>query len=145
VARFTHRQRLRRVIYFFPLQLLALHLKKNHLLLLCWLVLFGYITNVMGVKYGIPYVFLYPEYFGASDFWSFAITGFALGGFITPSTCTATRCTVTASRSSPTIARPFLKFSVNNAIIPMLFILTYAIASARLQVNVELVPAGWWR
>jgi len=72
-----------RVLFFFPFQLVLLHLKKNHLTLLCWLVFFGYITQNVGVKYGIPYVFLFPEYFGTANPWSFLLLGFSLGGFIT--------------------------------------------------------------
>ena len=52
--------------------------EKNHLLLLFWLVLWAYITQSMGNKYGIPYLFLYPEYFGTVGPWGFLLTGFAL-------------------------------------------------------------------
>lgn len=140
MASLTFRQRLRRVIYFFPFQLLALHLKKNHLLLICWLILFAYITSNLGVKYGIPNLFLYPEYFGRVGFWSFAITGFALGGFITAFNLYSYTMHGYRFPFLATIARPYFKFTVNNAIIPGLFILTYAIASAHTQVHVELVP-----
>ena len=48
-----------------------------------WLLLFGFVTQSIGSKYGVPYLFLYPEYFGKVSFWSYAILGFGLGGFIT--------------------------------------------------------------
>jgi hypothetical protein len=41
-----------------------------------------------------------------------------------------------------TIARPFLKFNINNAVIPGLFILTFLICSARFQYTKELVALG---
>ena len=53
-ARLTFRQWWRRVVYFFPIQLLLLHLKKNHLLLFAWVLLFAYFTESLGVKYGVP-------------------------------------------------------------------------------------------
>lgn len=139
-ARHTYRQISRRVIYFFPFQLLVLHLKKNHLLLLTWLLLFGYITESLGVKYGVPYLFLYPEYFGKVGFLSYAITGFAVGGFITAFNLYSYAMHGYRFPFIATIARPFLKFNINNAVIPVLFTATFLVCSARFQYTKELVP-----
>ncbi|HQV74519.1 MAG: patatin-like phospholipase family protein [Flavobacteriales bacterium] len=141
-ARSTYRQLTRRVMYFFPIQLLLLHLKKNHLLLFTWLLLFGYITESMGVKYGIPYLFLYPEYYGTVGFASYAITGFALGGFITAFNLYSYAMHGYRFPFIATIARPFLKFNINNAVIPGAFVLAFLICSARFQYLKELVPTG---
>lgn len=141
-ARITYRQWVRRILYFFPLQLLLLHFKKNHLLLLVWLLMFGYVTEALGVKYGIPNLFLYPEYFGSVGFISYAITGFALGGFITAFNLYTYTMHGYRFPFIATIARPFLKFNVNNGVIPGLFVLTYLLCSARFQYTNELVPAG---
>lgn len=141
-ARLTLRTWWRRVLYFFPFQLLLLHLKKNHLLLLAWLLLFGYVTESLGVKYGVPYLFLFPEYFGVVGFWSHLITGFALGGFITAFNLYSYAMHGYRFPFIATIARPFLKFNVNNAIIPVAFILTYLWCAARFQHTQELIPAG---
>ena len=132
----------RRLLYFFPFQLLVLHVKKDHALLLLWLILFGYITQLIGVKYGIPYLFLYPEYFGRVSFWSYGILGFALGGFITAYNLYT--YTVHAYRFPfvATLSRPFLKFNFNNALIPVAFVLTYLVCSARVQVEKELLTNG---
>lgn len=131
-----------RVLYFFPLQLMLLHLKKNHLTLLCWLILFGYITQSIGLKYGIPYVFLYPEYFGAANVWSFLLLGFSLGGFITAFNLFTYTAHAYRFPFVATLARPFLKFNINNGVIPAAFVFTYLWCSATLQVNKELVPVG---
>jgi Patatin-like phospholipase len=140
-ARLTFRQWWRRVLYFFPFQLLLLHLKKNHLLLFIWLLLFGYVTESVGVKYGVPYLFLYPEYFGGVGILSHAITGFALGGFITAFHLYSYGMHGFRFPFIVTIARPFLKFTVNNSVIPALFVLTYCVHAARFQYTQELVPA----
>ncbi len=140
-ARSTYRKFSRRIFYFFPVQLLVLHLKKNHLLLFTWLLLFGYITESVGVKYGIPYLFLYPEYFGQVGFISYAITGFALGGFITAFNLYSYAMHGYRFPFIATIARPFLKFNINNAVIPGLFIATFLLCSARFQYTKELIPA----
>ena len=139
VHKATIRQRSRRLLYFFPFQLFVLHLKKNHLLLLVWLVLFGFITQGMGMKYGVPYLFLTPEYFGASTFWSFGILGFAVGGFFTAYNLYSYTTHAYRFPFIATISRPFLKFSINNALLPLLFVLTYLICSAHLQYSKELV------
>ncbi|MCB9169063.1 MAG: patatin-like phospholipase family protein [Flavobacteriales bacterium] len=136
------RQWWRRVIYFFPLQLLVLHVKKNHLLLFFWAVLWAYITSDLGVKYGIPYVFLYPEYFGHVNFLSYLLTGFALGGFITAFNLYSYTMHAYRFPFIATLSRPFLKFNINNAIIPVAFVLSYLYYSARLQLLKELVPPG---
>ncbi|MBL7952881.1 MAG: hypothetical protein JNM62_14320 [Flavobacteriales bacterium] len=145
-ARNTYRQLSRRILYFFPFQLLVLHLKKNHLLLFMWLILFAYITESMGVKYGVPYLFLYPEYFGNVGFLSYAITGFALGGFITAFNLYSYAMHGYRFPFIATIARPFLKFNINNAVIPGFFIATFLICSARFQYlkELETVPAIIW-
>jgi len=142
ITKHTFRDRSRRVLYFFPFQLLLLHLKKNHLLLLCWLLLFGYVTGNLGVKYGIPNLFLHPEYFGRTGFWSFAITGFALGGFITAFNLYSYTMHGYRFPFIATLARPFLKFNVNNGIIPLLFVVTYVWCSARFQYWNELVSSA---
>lgn len=131
-----------RVLFFFPFQLLVLHLKKNHLTLLCWLLFFGYITQGIGVKYGIPYVFLYPEYFGTANVWSFLLLGFSFGGFITAFNLFTYTAHAFRFPFVATLARPFLKFNINNALIPVAFVLTYLWCSAKLQINKELVSAG---
>lgn len=142
VTRAAYKQSVRRVLYFFPFQLFILHLKKDHFVLLCWLVFFGYITESIGVKYGIPYLFLYPEYFGEVTFWSFLLLGFALGGFITAYNLFSYTSHAYRFPFLTTLARPFLKFNINNAIIPVAFVLTYLYCSARIQITKELVPVA---
>ncbi|MBX2981589.1 MAG: hypothetical protein WBB32_08355 [Flavobacteriales bacterium] len=142
ISKARFRQIAARVIFFFPFQLVVLHLKKNHLTLLCWLLLFGYITQSIGVKYGIPYVFLYPEYFGIANVWSFLLLGFSFGGFITAFNLFTYTSHAYRFPFVATLARPFLKFNINNGIIPAVFVLTYLWCSARLQIYKELVPVG---
>ncbi len=140
VGKATYRRWTRRVLYFFPFQLLILHFKKSHLLLLCWLIFFGYATESLGVKYGIPYLFLYPEYFGSVGIWSFLLLGFSFGGFVTAVNLYMYTAHAYRFPFLCTIARPFLKFSINNAIIPGIYTLVFLVASARLQLNKELLP-----
>jgi len=74
--------RLRRIWYFFPLQIMLLHFKRNQVILAFWAIIFLFTTQTIGYKYGIPFLILTPEYFGNIDVFSFLILGTAAGGFI---------------------------------------------------------------
>lgn len=117
--------RLRRFIFFFPFQLLIILIRNNHLLLFFWVALFGFVTGNMAVKYGLPYLFLDPEYRNDVDFWSYFILGCTLGGFIMAFNIASY---LRNSHHFPFIAtlnRPFLKYSLNNFIVPLLFLIVY--------------------
>ena len=120
----TGKTRLNRFLYFFPFQLLVLHLKRNHFLLLFWLILFAFTTQIFANKFGIPNLFLAPEYMGAVGFRSYFILGFSLGGFIMAFNIYTY---ILHSRRFPflgTLSRPFFKFCINNFIIPLALIVT---------------------
>lgn len=117
-----------------------LHIKKNHVLLVFWIIIFGFTQGWLGGKYGVSDQFLYPEYRGASDVLSFALTGFAFGGFVLAFNLYTYILHGFRFAFIATLNRPFLKFSINNFIIPFLYILVYAFHSARYQANSEFVP-----
>lgn len=129
-----------RVFYFFPLQLVFLHVKRNHLLLIFWIVLYAYITGTIGKNYGIPYLFLTPEYLGEVNFLSFAILGFAMGGFIMAFNIYSYIMYASNFPFLATLARPFVKFCYNNHLIPFIFTITLFIRSFNFQVEQELIP-----
>ena len=116
---------LRKLIFFFPLQLLLVNLKRNHLLLLLWIILFGFVSKSLALKYGIPYLFLAPEYLDVVSFWSYFIMGFSIGGFVMVYNISSY---IINSKRFPFIAtlkRPFVKFCINNSLLPLIFILYY--------------------
>jgi hypothetical protein len=116
---------IRKIIFFFPLQLLLVNLKRNHLLLLFWLILFGFVGKWFAIKYGIPYLFLAPEYLDTVSFWSYAIMGFSIGGFVMVYNISSY---IINSKRFPFIAtlkRPFVKFCINNSLLPLIFIIYY--------------------
>ena len=136
------RERLNRIYFFFPFQLVLLHFKKNHLLLFFWFLLFAYITGSLGSKYGIHILFLYPEYLGENNIWSFGILGFSIGGFTTAFNLYSYIMHGFRFPFIASISRPFVKFSINNFIIPTVFISTYIYYSLNFQMNKEFVPLG---
>ena len=133
-------ERFNRIVYFFPFQLVLLHIKKNHLLLVFWLVLFGYTTSLLANKYGVPILFLYPEYLGENGVWAYGLLGFSCGGFITAFNLYSYIMHGFRFPFIASISKPFLKFSINNFIIPLIFVTTYLLASADFQLNKEFVP-----
>lgn len=142
VAKLTNRNRWNRFLFFFPFQLVWLHLKRNHFLLLFWVILFGFTTQSFANKFGIPYLFLAPEYRGEVGMYSYAILGFALGGFIMAFNIYSY---IIHSNRFPflgTLARPFFKFCINNFIIPISFIVTYIYCSSRFLQTIEL-KSNW--
>ena len=102
-----------------------LDFKKNLLLLLFWLLLFGMITNKVAPNYGIAYLFLGPEYFNKISFLSYFIIGFSCGGFIMAYN---TASFIQNAYRFPFLASlrfPFMKYCLNNFVIPVIFITLY--------------------
>jgi hypothetical protein len=130
----------KKILYFFPLQLLLVHLKKNYILLIYWLILFGIITGALAEKYGVPYLFLLPEYLGEVGFASYLILGFSCGGFIMAFNISSYIMNGFRFPFLATTARPFNKYCTNNAIIPLSFIITYLAMVANYQLKQELLP-----
>ncbi|MEQ8476726.1 patatin-like phospholipase family protein [Fulvivirga sp.] len=111
--------------YSFPIQLLINHLRRNHILLLCWVVLFAMISGNLGQYLGIPYLFLDPVYLNKVSFLSFFIVGITIAGF-SIAFHIATYI-IDGHRFSfiGTLPKPFTVFSINNSIIPFLFLIAY--------------------
>ncbi|MFM1932084.1 MAG: hypothetical protein RL226_1387, partial [Bacteroidota bacterium] len=131
-----------RVIYFFPLQLLFLHFKKNLFLLFFWVLLFSCTLNYFASNYGVAYQFLFPEYMGANSPVAFAMVGFSLGGFILAFNLYTYILHGFRFPFIATLNRPFLKFSINNFVLPASFVLTYVVSSVQFQFNQEFVTTS---
>lgn len=128
-----------RWVYFFPIQLVVLHLKRNHVLILFWLALGAFVTGAAGKSYGVQYLFLDPEYLGKVDFWSFLLLGFALGGFIMAFHIASYTLNANKFPFLATLSRPFFKYSFNNSLIPVIFIGLYVFTIIEFQLRNELV------
>ncbi|MFN7013544.1 MAG: hypothetical protein ACK4ON_04635, partial [Bacteroidia bacterium] len=129
----------KKLLYFFPLQLLFVHLKKNYILLFYWIILFGIITGYFAEKYGVPYLFLLPEYRGEVSFFSYLLLGFSCGGFIMAFNISSYIMNGFRFPFLATTARPFHKYCYNNSIIPTAFIVTYLYMLIRYQIKDELL------
>lgn len=123
------------IYYSFPVQLLINHLKKNQVLLLLWLLMFGFVTKHVGMMVGAPYLFLDPEYINSVDFRGFMILGVSVAIFIMSFHITTYILDSYRFTFLGTISKPFTKFCLNNSIIPVVFVIVYLVSIIRFQTN----------
>ncbi len=121
----SHRSFFQKMVYFFPVQLLFVHLKKNQQLLLFWLFLFLVLFGQIGNKYGIPLLFIEPEYLGQLSLWSYLILGFAFGGFVMAFNISSYIMNGFRFPFLATLSKPFLKYCINNSLIPLSYLISY--------------------
>lgn len=105
----------RRVMYFFPVQLIFVHLKNNQFLVLIWFLLISFLSRGILEKYGVPYLFLTPEYLGEVSFISYFFIGFSFGGFIMAFNMSSYIINGHRFPFIATLSRPFYKYFLNNA------------------------------
>ena len=129
---------LNRIIYSFPIQLMVMYIKKNKSVLFFWLLLFGIITEQVGTKYGLQFLFLNPEYLGQVGFTSFFIVGMMLGLFIVAFNISGFLLNSFRFPFLATLSRTFLKFFLNNFIIPTCFLLLYCFRIYQFQSESQL-------
>jgi Patatin-like phospholipase len=119
------KRRAQAILYSFPVQLLLLHFKKFQVLLLFWLVLFGAVGGGFMKSYGVNSLYLAPEYLGNVDAISAAIVGVSAGVFIMSWNITTFILFCRHFKFLATTTRPFVKYCLNNSLIPLIFLLFY--------------------
>lgn len=110
---------------FFPVQLFLLHLRRSHILMIFWLLMFLFVNRVLGVNYGLSYLFLTPEYLDKVNFLSYFLVGITAGLFIMSYHISSYIYYSYRYAFLATLSRPLWKFCINNSIIPVLFFVTY--------------------
>lgn len=125
------------VIFSFPVNLLLLHFKKNLILISFWFFLGGIVAGKIGSSLGIPYLFLDPEYLDEVGFLSFFIVGLAMGGFTVAFHITCYILHGYRYNFLGLVKHPFLKFSLNNSLIPLIFIGYYLYRIVHFQLEAE--------
>ncbi|OWY21988.1 hypothetical protein C7N43_06115 [Sphingobacteriales bacterium UPWRP_1] len=133
-------QLLNGIWYSFPVQLVVLHVKKNLLLLFFWVLLFGFVTNLLLSKMGAAYLFLDPEYLGRVNFWGFFWVGLAFGFFFITWNIASYMMHSYRFPFLGTLHSPFFHFCINNSLIPLAFIVTYLLSLTRFQESFEFTP-----
>src|ERR1700743_1947334 len=133
---------LKAIYYFFPVQLLLLHIKKFQVLLIFWLILFSTLNGGFMRAYGAAALFLSPEYLGDVSPISTAIVGMATGIFIMSWNITTFILFSRHFRFLATTTNPFLKYCITNVILPLIFLIFYLVKSIQFSSEKELLPAS---
>ncbi|HMU11185.1 MAG TPA: hypothetical protein PKC54_14335, partial [Ferruginibacter sp.] len=136
------KQVLRNIYYSFPVQLFILHFRKVQVLLLFWYLLGSTINSGFMKTYGADGLFFSPEYMGNVNIWSGAIVGVALGVFIMSWNITTFILHSKRCRFLATTTQPFVKYCINNAVLPLLFIGFYFYKLYVFDKNKELMSTG---
>src|SRR5688572_20575497 len=119
------KQTLKDIFYSFPVQLFILHFRKFHVLLVVWYVLGSTVNSNFMKGYGADALFLVPEYLGNVNWLSTAIVGMAFGVFVMSWNITTFILHSKRCKFLATTSKPFLKYCINNALLPLLFMLFY--------------------
>jgi len=119
------KQTLRSIFYSFPVQLVLLHFKKFQVLIIFWFILFSAVNGSFLKMYGVDSLYLAPEYLGNVSFLSTVIVGSAVGVFIMSWNITTFILFSRHFKFLASTTNPFLKYCINNAIIPLSFLLFY--------------------
>ncbi|RYY18642.1 MAG: patatin-like phospholipase family protein [Chitinophagaceae bacterium] len=131
----------RGLYYSFPLQLVLLHLKKFQILLIFWYLLFSTVGGSFMKNYGADSLFLAPEYLGEVNFVSAAIVGISIGIFIMSWNITTFILFSRHFHFLATTTKPFLKYCINNGVIPLIFLVYYFIEAIVFDTRKELMSA----
>ncbi len=130
---------LKGLYHSFPVQLVFLHFRKYQVLLLFWFILFSTVNGTFMKTFGADSLYLAPEYLGNVNSISYAIVGAAVGMFIMSWNITSFILFSQYFRFLAAATNPFLKFCINNAIIPLLFLVFYFFKATHFLQTKELV------
>src|SRR5690242_12546529 len=124
-----------------PVQLLLLHFRRYQVLLIFWYILFATVSGQFLQPYGANSLFPAPEYLANVNALSMAIVGFAVGVFIMSWNITTFILHTKHIKFLATTAQPFLKYCINNAIIPIIFLFCYCWFTVSYQIREEFASA----
>ncbi|MEO7923542.1 MAG: hypothetical protein ABIR30_07680 [Chitinophagaceae bacterium] len=130
---------LRGFFYSFPIQLVFLHFRKYQVLLLFWFIMFSTVNGTFMKTFGADSLFLAPEYLGNVNLFSAAIVGMSIGMFIMSWNISSFILFSRHFRFLSATTNPFLKYCINNSIIPGVFLVFYFIKAYQFDHYKELI------
>ena len=113
------------IYYSLPIQLFILHFRKYQILLVFWFILFSTISSGFMKTFGADALFFAPEYLGRVNIVGAIILGIALGVFIMSWNITTFILHSKRFKFLAATSNPFLKYFINNALLPLLFLIYY--------------------
>ena len=132
---------LKNIFYSFPVQLLILHFRKYQLLLIFWWVLSSAVNSGFMKGFGADSLFFMPEYMGKVDALSASLVGIALGVFFMSWNITTFILHTKRFKFLAATSKPFLKYCINNSILPLLFLFFYLFKTIQYNWHKELMTA----
>ena len=133
---------LKDIFYSFPVQLLILHFRKYQVLLIFWFLLASTINSGFMKNFGADALFFVPEYLGNVNALSAATVGIAMGVFFMSWNITTFILHTRRFKFLATASTPFLKYCINNALLPLCFLGFYLVKSIQFNGNKELLNTG---
>lgn len=137
-----HKTTLKAIRDSLPMKVLRTNLKKNQVILLFWILLFGFILTEWGKLFGIPYLFLDPEYLGNVDGRSLFIMGLTFGVFNTSFQITCYILDSDRYRELDGVKNPIFRFALNNSLLPIIYLVVFMWKFWHFQVERGLENAG---
>lgn len=135
----TTKEFLKGFYYSFPIQLLQLHLRKYQILLFFWFIIASAINGDFMSTFGADSLFLAPEYLGKVNTVSAIFVGMATAIFIMSWHITTFILHSKHFKFLATTTKPFLKYFINNSIIPVLFLIFYLVKAIQYDAFRELM------
>ena len=133
---------LRGFFYSFPVQLLFLHFRKYQVLLIFWFVLFSTVNGTFMRTFGADSLYLAPEYLGNVNALGAGIVGVSIGMFIMSWNIASFILFSRHFRFLAATTNPFLRYCINNFVLPLAFLIFYFIKAFVFIRYKELIPAA---
>lgn len=133
---------LRGFLYSFPVQLLFLHFRKYQVLLIFWFVLFSTVNGTFMSSFGADSLYLAPEYLGNVNALGAGIVGISIGMFIMSWNIASFILLSRHFRFLAATSNPFLRYCINNFVIPAAFLIFYFIKAFQFIRYRELIPTA---
>ncbi len=119
------KQVLKNIFYSFPVQLFILNFRKYQVLLIFWVILFSTLNSGFMKHFGADALFFSPEYLGTVNALGAAIVGLSVGTYIMSWNITTFILNSKRFKFLATTSKPFLKYCINNSLLPLLFLSFY--------------------
>ncbi len=130
---------LKNIFYSFPVQLIFLHFRKYQILLIFWMVLVSVVDSGFMKSYGADSLFFVPEYMGEVNIISALLVGIAMGVFFMSWNITTFILHTKRFKFLAAASKPFLKYCINNAALPLFFLIFYLVKAIQYDLNKELL------
>ena len=127
------------IYHSFFVQLFLLHFRKYQILLVIWLILFSAVGGSFMANFGVHALFLAPEYLGNISILSAAIVGAAFGVFLISFNITTFILHAKYFTFLATTRNPFVKYCLNNSLLPLLFLGYYLFQAYTYGIQKELM------